>query len=61
MLTDIFPLHPESHIFSSADSFQHGQVTGIEKVEPAIRPFLFFQGTADVIQFLSAAAVVIKG
>ena len=61
MLTDIFPLHPESYIFSSADCFQHGQVTGIEKIEPAVGTFLFFLGTADIIQFLSAAAVVIKG
>ena len=61
MLTDLFPLHPESYIFSSADGFQHGQVTGIKKVEPAIRTILFFLRTADIIQFLSAAAVVIKG
>ena len=61
MLADILPLHPEGHVFSPADGFQYGQITGIKKVEPAIRTFLFFLRTADIIQFLSATAVVIKG
>lgn len=60
MLADILPLHSEGYVFSPADDFQYGQITGIKKVEPAIRTFLFFPGMADIIQFLSATAVVIK-
>ena len=42
MLADILPLHPESHVFSSAEGGQYGQVTGIKKVKPSIRTVFFF-------------------
>lgn len=61
MPADILLLHSEDHVFPFADGFQYGQIPGIKKVEPAIRTFPFFLRTADIIQFLSATTVVIKG
>lgn len=61
MPVDILPLHLEGHIFPSADGLQYGQVTGIEKIESVVRTILFLLRTDDIIQFLSAATVVIKG
>ena len=54
-------LYPECHVFPFADGFQYRQITGIKKVESAIGSFLFPPGMTDFIQFLSAAAVIIKG
>ena len=56
-----FSLYPECHVFPFADGFQHRQITGIKKVESAIGSFLFPPGMTDFIQFLPAAAVIIKG
>lgn len=61
MPADILSLHSEGHVFPSADGFRYGQVTGIKKVKPSIRTVFFFLRVADIIQFLPAAAVVIKG
>lgn len=61
MLAEILPLHPKGHVFSSANRLQYRQVTGIKKVKPSIRTAFFFLRVTDIIQFLSAAAVVIKG
>ena len=38
-----------------------GEITRIKKVESAIGSFLFPPGMTDFIQFLPAAAVIIKG
>ena len=56
-----FSLYPECHVFPFADGFQYRQITGIKKVESAIGLFLFPPGMTDFIQFLPAAAVIIKG
>ena len=61
MLADLFSLYPECHVFPFADGFQYRQITGIKKVESALGSFLFPPGMTDFIQFLPAAAVIIKG
>lgn len=58
---DILPLHPKCHVFSSVNRLQYRQVMGIKKVKLSIRAAFFFLRVTDIIQFLSAAAVVIKG
>lgn len=61
MSADILPLHPEGHVFSSANRLKYRQITGIKKVKPSIGTVFFSLRAADIIQFLSAVAVVIKG
>ena len=61
MLTDIFPLHSECHIFAAADYFQYFQAIVCEKVDAALGTFVFFYETGDFGQVSIAIAVVIKG
>ena len=60
MLADLFSLYPECHVFPFADGFQYRQIRE-SKVESAIGSFLFPPGNDSFIQFLPAAAVIIKG
>ena len=60
MITDVFPLHAKGHLFPSADGFQNGQIAGLKKVKPTVRTSLLLLRTADFIQLLLSAAVVVK-